>query len=144
MPRTQNVHAYVNAGFCFKLNKEAKFTVLQTPTIVFGGISSSFVSKIFIKSKKYVYLFKNVLQTVNCPLISMMMCTLLIWILKILEVCRCILFIKFDGLKVLLSGLCFLYTHKLKRRILIFGRKFFFTHTEIISVDAQQLFLEGV
>ncbi|KAF6204371.1 hypothetical protein GE061_002712 [Apolygus lucorum] len=42
MPRAQNAHAYVNAGFLFKLDK-SNFTVMEKPNIVFGGISSKFV-----------------------------------------------------------------------------------------------------
>lgn len=61
MPRTQNVHAYVNAGFCFKVNKELKFMVEQKPTIVFGGISSTFVSKI-LKRRLDVYFFIYILM----------------------------------------------------------------------------------
>lgn len=44
MPRAQNAHAYVNAGFLCKVNKSEKFKVLERPTIVFGGINPSFVS----------------------------------------------------------------------------------------------------
>lgn len=44
MPRTRSVHAYVNAGFCFKLEKSAKFKILDKPRLVYGNISSSFVS----------------------------------------------------------------------------------------------------
>ncbi|KAG8313195.1 hypothetical protein J6590_006753 [Homalodisca vitripennis] len=43
MPRTKNAYAYVNAGFLFKVDKEAKFRVLEKPSIVFGGISPTFV-----------------------------------------------------------------------------------------------------
>lgn len=42
MPRSQNAHAYVNAGFRFEIDTNTK-TVLSPPTIVFGGISESFV-----------------------------------------------------------------------------------------------------
>jgi xanthine dehydrogenase/oxidase len=44
MPRAQNAHAYVNAGFLFKLNKPSKGKVLKKPTIVYGGINPYFVS----------------------------------------------------------------------------------------------------
>lgn len=44
MPRAQNAHAYVNAGFLFKLNKTAKGKVLKKPIIVYGGINPYFVS----------------------------------------------------------------------------------------------------
>lgn len=56
MPRAQNAHAYVNAGFLFKVDKKNKFKVLEKPNIVFGGINSTFVSitrflKIVLKYK---------------------------------------------------------------------------------------------
>ncbi|RZF32561.1 hypothetical protein LSTR_LSTR006556 [Laodelphax striatellus] len=38
-PRAQNAHAYVNAGFLLKLNKNDKLRVLDKPRIVFGGIN---------------------------------------------------------------------------------------------------------
>ncbi|BES97397.1 2 iron, 2 sulfur cluster Hypothetical protein [Nesidiocoris tenuis] len=41
MPRAQNAHAYVNAGFLFKFDKQS-YTVLEKPSIVFGGINSKF------------------------------------------------------------------------------------------------------
>jgi xanthine dehydrogenase/oxidase len=44
MPRAQNAHAYVNAGFLFKLNKTAKGKVMKKPIIVYGGINPYFVS----------------------------------------------------------------------------------------------------
>lgn len=43
MPRAQNAHAYVNAGFMFKLDPKTHM-VLEKPTILFGGIESNFVS----------------------------------------------------------------------------------------------------
>ncbi|XP_054277393.1 xanthine dehydrogenase-like isoform X2 [Macrosteles quadrilineatus] len=43
MPRAKNVHAYINAGFCFKVDKASQFKLLEKPAIVYGGISSSFV-----------------------------------------------------------------------------------------------------
>lgn len=44
MPRAQNAHAYVNAGFLFKINVNDSGKVLAKPTIVFGGINPEFVS----------------------------------------------------------------------------------------------------
>jgi xanthine dehydrogenase/oxidase len=44
MPRAQNAHAYVNAGFLFQLQKGTKGRVLKKPTIVYGGINPYFVS----------------------------------------------------------------------------------------------------
>ncbi|XP_069693946.1 uncharacterized protein [Periplaneta americana] len=43
MPRSQNAHAHVNAGFLFKMKKTAKGKVLARPTIVYGGINQYFV-----------------------------------------------------------------------------------------------------
>ncbi|XP_011694377.1 PREDICTED: xanthine dehydrogenase 1-like isoform X1 [Wasmannia auropunctata] len=40
MPRAQNAHAHVNAGFLFKL--DSKGTVLERPNIIFGGINKNF------------------------------------------------------------------------------------------------------
>lgn len=45
MPRAQNAHAHVNAGFLFKLDGTGK--VLEKPNIIFGGINEHFVSIIF-------------------------------------------------------------------------------------------------
>ena len=44
MPRAQNAHAYVNAGFLFRLNVNNGGKVLAKPTIVYGGINRYFVS----------------------------------------------------------------------------------------------------
>jgi hypothetical protein len=44
MPRAQNAHAYVNAGFLFRLNGNNGGKVLAKPTVVFGGINPQFVS----------------------------------------------------------------------------------------------------
>ncbi|KAJ8891328.1 hypothetical protein PR048_010844 [Dryococelus australis] len=44
MPRAQNVHAVVNAGFMFKLGADGNRHVLEKPNIVYGGITSEFVS----------------------------------------------------------------------------------------------------
>ncbi|CAF0756244.1 unnamed protein product [Brachionus calyciflorus] len=41
MPRSQNAHAYVNAGFRFEIDQNTK-KVLSVPSIVYGGISPSF------------------------------------------------------------------------------------------------------
>lgn len=43
-PRAQNAVAYVNGGFKINLNKKDRLRILGTPTILFGGISPSFVS----------------------------------------------------------------------------------------------------
>ena len=44
MPRAQNAHAYVNAGFLFRINVHDGGKVLAKPTIVYGGINPQFVS----------------------------------------------------------------------------------------------------
>lgn len=41
MPRKQNVHAYVNAGFLFRIGNGN--IVMGKPTIVYGGISENFI-----------------------------------------------------------------------------------------------------
>ena len=41
MPRAQNAHAHVNAGFLFKLDGAGK--VLEKPNIIIGGIKDDFV-----------------------------------------------------------------------------------------------------
>ena len=41
-PRSQNAHAYVNAGFRFKVSKT--FEILEQPSIVIGGINGKLVS----------------------------------------------------------------------------------------------------
>ncbi|CAG7828777.1 unnamed protein product [Allacma fusca] len=40
--RHQNAHAYVNAGFLFRLDVANNFRILEKPTIVFGGINPTF------------------------------------------------------------------------------------------------------
>ena len=44
MPRAQNAHAYVNAGFLFRMKVNDGGKVLGKPTIVYGGINPQFVS----------------------------------------------------------------------------------------------------
>ncbi|KAJ9584592.1 hypothetical protein L9F63_021062, partial [Diploptera punctata] len=43
MIRAENAEAYVNAGFKFNLNSSQNGKILTKPTIVFGGISSTFI-----------------------------------------------------------------------------------------------------
>uniref|UniRef100_A0A1B6E3D0 FAD-binding PCMH-type domain-containing protein n=1 Tax=Clastoptera arizonana TaxID=38151 RepID=A0A1B6E3D0_9HEMI len=43
MPRAQNAHAYINAGFCFNFDEAKNFKVLSKPSIVIGGIHPDFV-----------------------------------------------------------------------------------------------------
>jgi len=40
--RSQNAHAYVNAGFLMKVNREDGFRILEKPSIVYGNISGDF------------------------------------------------------------------------------------------------------
>jgi len=42
--RYQNAHAYVNAGFLFKVDSKRNFSVRDKPSICFGGITPDFVS----------------------------------------------------------------------------------------------------
>lgn len=57
MPRAQNAHAYLNAGFLVKMNKK---NVVNSATFVFGGVAPNFIhaknSEAFIKGKQ---LFDN-------------------------------------------------------------------------------------
>ena len=43
MPRSSNAHAYVNAGFMALVDVDNGFTIIQKPTVVFGGIREDFV-----------------------------------------------------------------------------------------------------
>ncbi|KDR17215.1 hypothetical protein L798_08320, partial [Zootermopsis nevadensis] len=43
MPRAQNAHAYVNAGFLFKISMNESGKVLEKPRIVYGGINPQFI-----------------------------------------------------------------------------------------------------
>ncbi|XP_063217996.1 xanthine dehydrogenase/oxidase-like [Bacillus rossius redtenbacheri] len=43
MPRAQNAHAYVNAGFRFKLCDDGSENIIEPPTVVFGGINPKFI-----------------------------------------------------------------------------------------------------
>ncbi|CAB0016975.1 unnamed protein product [Nesidiocoris tenuis] len=44
MPRAQNAHAHINAGFLCKVDKTKNYQVIEKPRIVFGGINPHFVS----------------------------------------------------------------------------------------------------
>ncbi|KAK2583672.1 hypothetical protein KPH14_009602 [Odynerus spinipes] len=63
MPRAQNAHAHVNAGFLFKLDGTGK--VLEKPNIIFGGIREDFThatrTQDFLVNKSIFD--KNVLKT---------------------------------------------------------------------------------
>lgn len=41
MPRAQNAHAIINAGFLFKFNQTSQ--LIEKATIVYGGISKTFI-----------------------------------------------------------------------------------------------------
>ena len=43
MPRSSNAHGYVNAGFLALVDAENDFKIEGKPTIVFGGINSTFI-----------------------------------------------------------------------------------------------------
>ena len=43
MPRSRNAHAYINAGFCAKLDSANK--IVEKPNIIFGGIRPSLVTQ---------------------------------------------------------------------------------------------------
>ncbi|XP_066997187.2 xanthine dehydrogenase [Anabrus simplex] len=43
MPRAQNAHAYVNAGFLFKLDPKMEGEIIGRPNILFGGINPNFL-----------------------------------------------------------------------------------------------------
>ncbi|KAJ8879706.1 hypothetical protein PR048_020314 [Dryococelus australis] len=43
MARAQNTHAYVNAGFLFKLSDDDSGKITEKPTVVFGHITSEFI-----------------------------------------------------------------------------------------------------
>ena len=43
MPRSTNAHAYINAGFLTFVDKEDNFKIQGKPTIVFGGVNSTFM-----------------------------------------------------------------------------------------------------
>ena len=51
MPRSQNAHAYVNAGFRLNIDPQS-YIVKDNPVIVFGGINSTFVHA--IKTEQYL------------------------------------------------------------------------------------------
>ncbi|XP_067007633.2 uncharacterized protein [Anabrus simplex] len=74
MPRAQNAHAYVNAGFCFKLNRKNRGQVLERPRIVFGGINPAFIHA--VRTEEYLQgkqlfnenVLKAALHTLNSEL----------------------------------------------------------------------------
>lgn len=66
MPRAQNAHAYVNAAFMVKVNKKNSYTVVEKPTVLFGGINPKFVSifvlnccNLIIKLNKFLLIVKR-------------------------------------------------------------------------------------
>lgn len=51
MPRAQNAHAHINAGFLFKLDGTGK--IVEKPNIIIGGIREDFVSNIDEIKREY-------------------------------------------------------------------------------------------
>ncbi|XP_014254822.1 xanthine dehydrogenase-like [Cimex lectularius] len=74
MPRAQNAHAFVNAGFLMKVDKANGYTVMETPTILFGGINPHFLhatkTEQYLKGKKLLddQTLKGALQTLESEL----------------------------------------------------------------------------
>lgn len=60
MPRAQNAHAYVNAGFRVKLDNGKIGQIVSKPTIVFGGINPDFIHA--TKTEEYL-VGKNLYDT---------------------------------------------------------------------------------
>lgn len=60
MQRAQNTSAYVNSAFRIKIDKSQRCKVLEQPSLVFGGINSSFVSIVVCIIIKYVHASKRV------------------------------------------------------------------------------------
>lgn len=54
MPRAQNAHAHVNAGFLWKIGKNE---IVEKPNIIFGGIRKDFVSLVIIKH--FIFMIRN-------------------------------------------------------------------------------------
>lgn len=44
MPRSCNAHAYINAGFCAKFQRENSIRIVGRPTLLFGGLRASLVN----------------------------------------------------------------------------------------------------
>ena len=54
-PRAHNTHTYVSAGFWFKINEEGQ--VSGQPSIVYTGLSDTFVRLVFIINLSYNHIF---------------------------------------------------------------------------------------
>ncbi|XP_011261213.1 xanthine dehydrogenase/oxidase [Camponotus floridanus] len=70
MPRAQNAHAHVNAGFLFKLDRGGK--VLEKPNIIFGGINENFLhaksTEVLFTHQQSIFdknIFKAALETLH-------------------------------------------------------------------------------
>ncbi|XP_073980913.1 xanthine dehydrogenase-like isoform X2 [Rhodnius prolixus] len=74
MPRAQNAHAYVNAAFMVKVNKKNSYTVVEKPTVLFGGINPKFIhatnTEDFLKGKKILDIesLKGALKTLDAEI----------------------------------------------------------------------------
>lgn len=73
MPRGQNAHAHVNAGFLFKFN--ANKTVIEIAHIVYGGINPQFnhasATELYLTGKNLFdkAVFKAAVQSLNTELV---------------------------------------------------------------------------
>lgn len=56
MPRYQNVHALVNAGFLFRINRQ-NYLVEERPVIVYGHINDKFVSKFLFHKEFFIVVY---------------------------------------------------------------------------------------
>ncbi|KAG5332878.1 XDH dehydrogenase, partial [Acromyrmex heyeri] len=63
MPRAQNAHGHVNAGFLFKLDDNGE--VLELPNIIFGGIGTNFLHA---KKTEEVLVGKSIMKNLNSTL----------------------------------------------------------------------------
>jgi hypothetical protein len=73
MPRAQNAHACVNAGFLFRLNVNNGGKVLSKPTIVYGGINPQFVSMMMMMMMMMMMIMSTtviIISHVECESIS--------------------------------------------------------------------------
>ncbi|XP_060068194.1 uncharacterized protein LOC132548355 isoform X2 [Ylistrum balloti] len=73
--RTQNAHAYVNAGIRMRLDSKNKYQVKEKPTLVFGGISATFNhatnTETFLMGKQLTdpEVFKGALMTLSAEVV---------------------------------------------------------------------------
>jgi len=48
MPRFSNAHAYINAGFCARIDRMDANRIVGKPTVLFGGINAHFVRSVLL------------------------------------------------------------------------------------------------